>query len=89
MTEKPVRPSEDPLRVFISSRQDEEMSRARDMAIKELCKHGIPHQGLDLRPGPNVPGRERGIPGQNISQALQHYRGGGQLSFPGNLVRFP
>ena len=34
MTEKPVRPSEDPLRVFISSRQDEEMSRARGMAIK-------------------------------------------------------
>ena len=35
MTEKPVRPSEDPIRIFISSRQDEEMSRARDMAIKE------------------------------------------------------
>ena len=29
MNEEPIRPSEDQLRVFISSRQDEELSRAR------------------------------------------------------------
>ena len=34
MTEKPIRPSEDPLRVFISSRQDDEMSRPRALAIE-------------------------------------------------------
>ena len=39
MNAKQIRPSEDPLQVFISSRQDpkdEEMSRARSLAIKEV-----------------------------------------------------
>ena len=36
MTDKQIRPSEDPLLVFISSRQDEEMSSARALAIKEV-----------------------------------------------------
>ena len=36
MTDQQIRPSEDPLLVFISSRQDEEMSRARALAIKEV-----------------------------------------------------
>ena len=33
MTDEPIRPSEDPLLVFISSRQDEELSLARGLAI--------------------------------------------------------
>ena len=36
MTDQQIRPSEDPLLVFISSRQDEEMSPARALAIKEV-----------------------------------------------------
>ena len=36
MNKGPIRPSEDPLLVFISSRQDEEMSRARSLAIKAV-----------------------------------------------------
>ena len=36
MNEAPIRPSEDPLLVFISSRQDEEMARARELAIDEV-----------------------------------------------------
>ena len=36
MTDEPIRPSEDPLLVFISSRQDEDLSLARGLAIKEV-----------------------------------------------------
>ena len=36
MTDQQIKPSEDPLLVFISSRQDEEMSPARALAIKEV-----------------------------------------------------
>ena len=36
MTDEPIRPSEDPLLVFISSRQDEELSLPRGLAIKEV-----------------------------------------------------
>ena len=36
MTDEPIRPSENPLLVFISSPQDEEMSRARDLAVEEV-----------------------------------------------------
>ena len=36
MTDEPIRPSEDPLLVFISSRQDEELYLARGLAIKEV-----------------------------------------------------
>ena len=42
MTEKPIRPSEDPLWVFISSRQDpedSEMSHARELTINEVAKY--------------------------------------------------
>ena len=34
MTAKPIRPSEDPLLVFISSRQDDELSHPRNLAIE-------------------------------------------------------
>ena len=36
MTDEPARPSEPPLLVFVSSRQDDELSRARELAIKEV-----------------------------------------------------
>ena len=39
MTDEPIRPSEDPLLVFISSRQDEELSVARDLAVKEVERY--------------------------------------------------
>ena len=39
MTEEPIRPSENPLLVFISSMQDEELHRARTLAIDTVDKY--------------------------------------------------
>ena len=39
MTEETIRASEHPLLVFISSRQDEELSRARTLAIDEVANY--------------------------------------------------
>ena len=62
MTEKPVRPSEDPLRVFISSRQDEEMSRARCIAIKEVGNYpGMEVWAFEDAPASSEAARDRYI----------------------------
>ena len=62
MTAKPVRPSEDPLRVFISSRQDEEMSRARGMAIKEVGNYpGMEAWAFEDTPASSEAARDRYI----------------------------
>ena len=36
MTDESIRPSEDPLSVFISSKQDDELSRARALTIETV-----------------------------------------------------
>ena len=51
MTDEPIRPSEDPLLVFISSRQDEELSVARGLAIKEVERYpGMKAWAFEERP---------------------------------------
>ena len=65
MTEKPIRPSEDPLWVFISSRQDpqdSEMSRARGLAINEVAKYpGMNVWAFEDAPASSETARDRYI----------------------------
>ena len=49
MTDESIRPSEDPLSVFISSKQDDELSRAKALTIETVesypgMKEHRPHQ---------------------------------------------
>ena len=62
MTEKPIRPSEDPLQVFISSRQDDEMSRPRDLAIKMVENYpGMEVWAFEDAPASSEAARDRYI----------------------------
>ena len=62
MTEKPIRPSEDPLRVFISSRQDDEISRPRDLAIKVVENYpGMEVWAFEDAPASSEAARDRYI----------------------------
>ena len=65
MTDKQIRPSEDPLQVFISSRQDpkdEEMSRAREMAIDEVANYpGMKVWAFEDAPASSEVARDRYI----------------------------
>ena len=60
MTDEPIRPSEDPFLVFISSRQDEELSRARDLSIDTVGKYpGMKVWAFeDALPVPKLPGTD-------------------------------
>ena len=62
MTSEPIRPSEDQLRVFISSRQDEELSRARDSTIKEVDNYpGMKVWAFEDAPASSEAARDRYI----------------------------
>ena len=62
MTYEPIRPSEDPLLVFISSRQDEELSLARGMAIKEVESYpGMKAWAFEDAPASSEQARDRYI----------------------------
>ncbi len=62
MTDKPIRPSEDPLLVFISSRQDEELSRARALAIATVADYpGMRVWAFEDAPASSEAARERYI----------------------------
>ena len=62
MTDELIRPSEDPLLVFISSRQDEELSRARDLAIKEVDSYpGMKAWAFEDAPASSEQARDRYI----------------------------
>ena len=65
MTDKQIRPSEDPLQVFISSRQDpkdEEMSRARELAIDEVANYpGMKVWAFEDAPASSEVARDRYI----------------------------
>ena len=62
MTDEPIRLSEDPLLVFISSRQDEELSRARDLAIKEVDSYpGMKAWAFEDTPASSEQARDRYI----------------------------
>ena len=62
MTDEPIRPSEDPLLVFISSRQDEELSVARGLAIKEVERYpGVKAWAFEDAPASSEQARDRYI----------------------------
>ena len=62
MTDEPIRPSEDPLLVFISSRQDEELSVARGLAIKEVERYpGMKAWAFEDAPASSEQARDRYI----------------------------
>ena len=68
MTEGPIRQSEDPLLVFISSRQDPEMSRARTLAINEVDHYpGMKVWAFEDAPASSEAARDRYI--RNASRA--------------------
>ena len=61
-TAGPIRPSENPLLVFISSRQDPEMSRARKLAINEVDKNpGMKVWAFEDAPASSEAARDRYI----------------------------
>ena len=62
MTDEPIRPSEDPLLVFISSRQDEELSLARGLAIEEVESYpGMKAWAFEDAPASSEQARDRYI----------------------------
>ena len=62
MNEEPIRPSEDQLRVFISSRQDEEMSHARKLAIDGVANYpGMKVWAFEDAPASSETARDRYI----------------------------
>lgn len=62
MTNEQIRPSEDPLMVFISSRQDPEMCRARELAINEVDKYpGMKVWAFEDAPASSDDARDRYI----------------------------
>ena len=62
MTEEPIRPSENPLLVFISSMQDEELSRARTLAIDTVNKYpGMRVWAFEDAPASSEAARDRYI----------------------------
>ena len=62
MTDEPIRPSEDPLLVFISSRQDAELSLARGLAIKEVESYpGMKAWAFEDAPASSEQARDRYI----------------------------
>ena len=68
MTEGPIRQSEDPLLVFISSRQDPEMCRARTLAINEVDHYpGMKVWAFEDAPASSEAARDRYI--RNASRA--------------------
>ena len=68
MTDEPIRPSEDPFLVFISSRQDEELSRARDLSIDTVGKYpGMKVWAFEDAPASSEAARDRYI--RNASRA--------------------
>ena len=62
MNEEPIRPSEDQLRVFISSRQDEEISHARELAIDGVANYpGMKVWAFEDAPASSETARDRYI----------------------------
>ena len=62
MTEEPIRPSENPLLVFISSMQDEELHRARTLAIDTVDKYpGMRVWAFEDAPASSESARDRYI----------------------------
>ena len=62
MTEEPIRPSENPLLVFISSMQDEELCRARTLAIDTVDKYpGMRVWAFEDAPASSEAARDRYI----------------------------
>ena len=62
MTEEPIRPSENPLLVFISSMQDEELHRARTLAIDTVDKYpGMRVWAVEDAPASSESARDRYI----------------------------
>ena len=68
MTNEPILTSEDPLLVFISSRQDKELSRPRALAIKEVDNYpGMKVWAFEDAPASSEAARERYI--RNVGRA--------------------
>ena len=62
MTDESIRPAEEPLLVFISSRQDAELSPARALAIKEVDKYpGMKVWAFEKAPASSEAARDRYI----------------------------
>ena len=62
MTDEPIRPIEDPLLVFISSRQDDELSRARALTIGEVTNYpGMKVWAFEDAPASSETARDRYI----------------------------
>ena len=62
MTDEPIRPSEDPLLVFISSRQDEKLSLARGLAIEQVDSYpGMKAWAFEDAPASSEQARDRYI----------------------------
>ena len=62
MNDEPARPTENPLLVFISSRQDDELSRARELAIKEVDSYpGMKVWAFEDAPASSETARDRYI----------------------------
>ena len=60
MTDEQIRPSQNPLIVFISSRQDSEMSRARQLAIDEVTNYpGMKVWAFEDAPASSEAARDR------------------------------
>ena len=62
MTEGPIRPSEDPLLSFVSSRQDDELSDARALTIRSVGKYpGVKVWAFEDAPASSEAARDRYI----------------------------
>ena len=62
MTDKPARPTENPLLIFISSRQDNELSRAGELAIDEVNSYpGMKVWAFEDAPASSEAARDRYI----------------------------
>ena len=62
MTDEPIRPSEEPLLIFISSRQDEELAHARELAIDTVASYpGMKVWAFEDAPASSEAARDRYI----------------------------
>ena len=62
MTDEPIRPSEDLLQVFISSRQDKELAHARGLAIEAVERYpGMKVWAFEDAPASSEKARDRYI----------------------------